>query len=146
MAFQECVIEVAQDQAEAWSEALFDLGALSVSVEDADADTPDEQPLFGEPGLEPKQLAWNRSRVVALFGFAFVPGLARAMPLVNERRVPLIGVYNGADVLRVHPNPYLFTTTASLRDEVATMVRTLVVRSKLPSVAPPCCAVPSTNR
>ena len=68
MAFQECVIEVAQDQAEAWSEALFDLGALSVSVEDADADTPDEQPLFGEPGLEPKQLAWNRSRVVALFG------------------------------------------------------------------------------
>ncbi|MCY1360022.1 Ribosomal protein L11 methyltransferase [compost metagenome] len=62
------MIEVAQDQAEAWSEALFDLGALSVSVEDADADTPDEQPLFGEPGLEPKQLAWNRSRVVALFG------------------------------------------------------------------------------
>nr|WP_245176046.1 MULTISPECIES: 50S ribosomal protein L11 methyltransferase [unclassified Cupriavidus] len=47
---------------------MFDLGALSVSVEDADADTPDEQPLFGEPGLEPKQLAWNRSRVVALFG------------------------------------------------------------------------------
>jgi ribosomal protein L11 methyltransferase len=68
VAFQECVIEVAQDQAEAWSDALFDLGALSVSVEDADADTPDEQPLFGEPGLEPKQLAWNRSRVVALFG------------------------------------------------------------------------------
>ena len=68
MAFQECVIEVAQDQAEAWSDALFELGALSVSVEDADADTPDEQPLFGEPGLEPKQLAWNRSRVVALFG------------------------------------------------------------------------------
>ncbi len=68
MAFQECVIEVAQDQAEAWSDALFDLGALSVSVEDADADTPDEQPLFGEPGLEPTKLAWNRSRVVALFG------------------------------------------------------------------------------
>lgn len=68
MAFQECVIEVAQDQADAWSDALFDLGALSVSVEDADADTPDEQPLFGEPGLEPTRLAWNRSRVVALFG------------------------------------------------------------------------------
>jgi ribosomal protein L11 methylase PrmA len=44
------VIEIAQEQAEAWSDALFDLGALSVSVEDADADTPDEQPLFGEPG------------------------------------------------------------------------------------------------
>jgi ribosomal protein L11 methyltransferase len=35
-------------------------------VEDADADTPDEQPLFGEPGLTPDQKAWKRSRVVAL--------------------------------------------------------------------------------
>ncbi|MCG5260681.1 50S ribosomal protein L11 methyltransferase [Cupriavidus gilardii] len=68
MAFQECVIEIAQDQAEAWSDALFELGALSVSVEDADADTPDEQPLFGEPGMEPTRLAWQHSRLVALFG------------------------------------------------------------------------------
>ncbi|WP_423192430.1 50S ribosomal protein L11 methyltransferase [Cupriavidus sp. H18C2] len=75
MAFQECVIEIAQDQAEAWSDALFDLGALSVSVEDADADTPDEQPLFGEPGLEPTRLAWNRSRVVALFDDETDPAL-----------------------------------------------------------------------
>lgn len=78
MAFQECVIEVAQDQAEAWSDALFDLGALSVSVEDADADTPDEKPLFGEPGLEPTRLAWDRSRVVALFGDDVDPALALA--------------------------------------------------------------------
>ncbi|WP_454723058.1 MULTISPECIES: 50S ribosomal protein L11 methyltransferase [Cupriavidus] len=78
MAFQECVIEIAQDQAEAWSDALFDLGALSVSVEDADADTPDEQPLFGEPGLEPTRLAWNRSRVVALFDDSTDPALAVA--------------------------------------------------------------------
>ncbi len=78
MAFQECVIEVAQEQAEAWSDALFDLGALSVSVEDADADTPDEQPLFGEPGLEPTRLAWNRSRVVALFDDETDPALVVA--------------------------------------------------------------------
>jgi len=78
VAFQECVIEVAQEQAEAWSDALFDLGALSVSVEDADADTPDEQPLFGEPGLEPTRLAWNRSRVVALFDDATDPAVVVA--------------------------------------------------------------------
>lgn len=64
-------------------------------------------------------------RVAALFGFAFVPGLMRALPLVNERKVPLIGVYNGADIARNDANPYLFTTTASLRDEIVTMVRTL---------------------
>ena len=39
MTYRECVLEVARDDAEALSEALFDLGALSVSVEDADADT-----------------------------------------------------------------------------------------------------------
>lgn len=78
MAFQECVIVIAQDQAEAWSDALFDLGALSVSVEDADADTPDEQPLFGEPGMEPTRLAWNHSRVVALFDDSADPALAVA--------------------------------------------------------------------
>lgn len=78
MAFQECVIEIAHDRAEAWSDALFDLGALSVSVEDADADTPDEQPLFGEPGMEPTQLAWNRSRVVALFDDSTDPAVVVA--------------------------------------------------------------------
>jgi len=73
--YRECVLEVARDDAEALSEALFDLGALSVSVEDADADTPDEEPLFGEPGHEPTRLAWNRSRVVALLADDADPAL-----------------------------------------------------------------------
>jgi len=73
--YRECVLEVSRDDAEALSEALFDLGALSVSVEDADADTPEEQPLFGEPGHEPTRLAWNRSRVVALLADDADPAL-----------------------------------------------------------------------
>lgn len=60
------MIEVALADAEALSDALMDAGALSVSVEDADEGTPSEQPLFGEPGMEPKEAAWQRSRVVAL--------------------------------------------------------------------------------
>ncbi|WP_104657243.1 50S ribosomal protein L11 methyltransferase [Ralstonia insidiosa] len=75
MTYRECVLEVSRDDAEALSEALFDLGALSVSVEDADADTPEEQPLFGEPGHEPTRLAWNRSRVVALLADDADPAL-----------------------------------------------------------------------
>lgn len=78
MTYRECVLEVARDDAEALSEALFDLGALSVSVEDADADTPEEQPLFGEPGHEPTRLAWNRSRVVALLAEDADPALLAA--------------------------------------------------------------------
>lgn len=50
------------------TDALIDeLNALSASVEDADAQGPAEQALFGEPGLPSPRSAWNRSRVVALF-------------------------------------------------------------------------------
>jgi ribosomal protein L11 methyltransferase len=41
------------DYAEALSEALLARGALSVDMLDADADTPDEQAIFGEPGEPP---------------------------------------------------------------------------------------------
>ena len=41
-------------------------GALSVSVEDALAGTPEETPQFGEPGC-PTTPLWSESRVIALF-------------------------------------------------------------------------------
>jgi ribosomal protein L11 methyltransferase len=56
-----------EDRVEPVGEALDELEALSVSVEDADAATPAEQALFGEPGMPPPKEGWNRSRVVALF-------------------------------------------------------------------------------
>ena len=52
--------------AEPLSDALLEAGALSVSVEDADSDTDEEQPLFGEPGSEPNTQAWSRNRVIVL--------------------------------------------------------------------------------
>jgi ribosomal protein L11 methyltransferase len=66
MSWTEIVIEVAREHAEGLSDALMEAGALSVSVEDADQGTDLEQPLFGEPGMEPAEAAWERSRVVAL--------------------------------------------------------------------------------
>lgn len=56
-----------EDRVEPLSDALEALEALSVSVEDADADTDAERALFGEPGLPPPAQSWSRSRVVALF-------------------------------------------------------------------------------
>ncbi len=56
-----------EDRVEALSDALEALDALSVSVEDADAQTESEQALFGEPGMPPPRGGWNRSRVLALF-------------------------------------------------------------------------------
>lgn len=56
-----------EDRVETLSEALEALDALSVSVEDADAQTDAERALFGEPGMPPPAGGWQRSRVVALF-------------------------------------------------------------------------------
>lgn len=56
------------DRVEPLSDALIDeLDALSVSVEDADAEGPGEHALFGEPGLPPPQAGWQRSAIRALF-------------------------------------------------------------------------------
>lgn len=66
MSWTEVVIEIAREHAEALSDALMEAGALSVSVEDADEGTDQENPLFGEPGMVPAEAAWDRSRVVAL--------------------------------------------------------------------------------
>jgi ribosomal protein L11 methyltransferase len=63
---RELVLICPEAQAEALSDVLLEAGALSVSVEDADSDTAEERPLFGEPGLEPTVQAWGRNRVVAL--------------------------------------------------------------------------------
>ncbi len=53
------------------SDALMEVDALSATVEDADADTPAEAPIFGEPGMpatDSENLqAWERSVVKALF-------------------------------------------------------------------------------
>ena len=44
----------------------MELGALSASIEDANAETPHEQPIFGEPGDPPPGI-WQHNVVSALF-------------------------------------------------------------------------------
>jgi ribosomal protein L11 methyltransferase len=59
---------VPEQLVEAVSDALIDeLDAMSVSVEDADADSDAERALFGEPGLPPPRPGWARSTLSALF-------------------------------------------------------------------------------
>jgi ribosomal protein L11 methyltransferase len=56
--------------ADSLSEALLAAGAISVSVEDAQAGTDEETPQFGEPGGandQPIVPLWAESRIVALF-------------------------------------------------------------------------------
>jgi ribosomal protein L11 methyltransferase len=53
-------------QTEAWSDALFDLGALSVDLSDPYVGTDKETPQYGEPGI-PEGLLWPVVRIDALF-------------------------------------------------------------------------------
>jgi ribosomal protein L11 methyltransferase len=62
------VLHAPGDEAEGVSDRLMEeLGALSVAVEDGDAGTPDEQALFGEPGMALPRAAWQHSTLRALF-------------------------------------------------------------------------------
>ncbi|MBI2771631.1 MAG: ABC transporter substrate-binding protein [Burkholderiales bacterium] len=90
---------------------------------------------------DPKRVLANaaalieQEQVVSLFGLANAAGVAASLPMLAERKVPLVGIYAGADLVRRH-HPYFFTTTASFRDEVVQMVRTLTtVGSKRLAVA-----------
>lgn len=94
---REITLLVNDRAAEILGDALMDAGALSVSIEDADADTPDEQPLYGEPGLEPTKLAWKNSYLKVLVNDDFdfdldmaiaVKGLGIEEPeLVSDEKV-----------------------------------------------------------
>lgn len=64
--YRELIVIVARDVAETLSDALLELGALSVQAEDADADTTDEVAIFAEPGEPVADNAWRRTRLIAL--------------------------------------------------------------------------------
>lgn len=82
-------LQAEANQAETLSEALMEAGALSVSIEDADAGTEAEKAQFGEPGHLPTSL-WDHSRVVALFGTdtPLEHALAEAAALAGLSAVP----------------------------------------------------------
>jgi len=66
MAWVSLHIEAHSQNADLLSDTLMEVGALSASIEDANAETPDEQPIFGEPGDPPPGI-WNKNIISALF-------------------------------------------------------------------------------
>jgi ribosomal protein L11 methyltransferase len=89
MSWLSLVVDSDAEYAESLSEALLDLGALSVDLLDADADTPDEQAIFGEPG-EPPPGVWQHNRVSALFDSGKDVGaiLRNASALIGLKQIP----------------------------------------------------------
>jgi ribosomal protein L11 methyltransferase len=81
----ELVLFAPEPLVEPVSDALIDeLGALSVSVEDADADTDAEHALFGEPGMPAPRSGWEHSTLKALFAEEAAATEAATLLLAQE--------------------------------------------------------------
>jgi len=89
MAWQNVSFLTDASYAEPLCDALMEAGALSASIEDADAGTPDEQPQFGEPGSV-NSPGWQHSRIVALLEPDADPAalLAEAAAAIGLAAVP----------------------------------------------------------
>jgi ribosomal protein L11 methyltransferase len=87
----ELVLRAPQALVEPVSDALIDeLGALSVSVEDADAGSDAEQALFGEPDMPAPQPGWQRSTLRALFAGEALACTASAALLAQDWAAELV--------------------------------------------------------
>lgn len=87
-----------EDRVEDLSDALDALDALSVSVEDADAQTDAEQALFGEPGMPAPKEGWQRSRVLALYSM-------REQALDAQALLQVQDFFAGCEVLGIREVP-----------------------------------------
>jgi ribosomal protein L11 methyltransferase len=94
----ELVLLCPEDKVETLGEALDALDALSVSVEDADAQSDAECPLFGEPGMPPPKAGWQRSRIAALFASEGAAQEASRLLQVQD-------FFAGCELLSIAPVP-----------------------------------------
>ncbi|MFO1299287.1 MAG: 50S ribosomal protein L11 methyltransferase [Burkholderiaceae bacterium] len=87
--WSEIVFVVERDAVQAWSDALLEAGAASVQAEDADAESADEAPIFGEPGEPAPAGGWLRTRLAALVDAgADAPALLRRAGAICARIPP----------------------------------------------------------
>ncbi|HMN65921.1 MAG: 50S ribosomal protein L11 methyltransferase [Burkholderiaceae bacterium] len=88
--WSEIVFVVERDAVEAWSDALLEAGAASVQAEDADAESVDEAPIFGEPGEPAPAGGWLRTRLAALVDAGTdAPALLERAGAICARKPPV---------------------------------------------------------
>jgi ABC-type branched-subunit amino acid transport system substrate-binding protein len=68
----------------------------------------------------------NEDRVFALFCYVGTPTSVEIIPIVEEAKIPLLGLFTGANTLR-HPfRKYIFNVRASYYQEISAMIKHLV--------------------
>lgn len=84
-----------------------------------------------DDGYEPARAAANTKKLIgednvfALFGYVGTPTSQAALPIFTQARVPFVGAFTGAELLRNPVNRYVFNVRASYFDETEAIVRNL---------------------
>jgi branched-chain amino acid transport system substrate-binding protein len=68
----------------------------------------------------------EEDKVFALISYVGTPTTGAAMPILTEAKVPLVGPFTGAELLRAPVNRYVFNVRASYYDETEKIVEQLV--------------------
>jgi ABC-type branched-subunit amino acid transport system substrate-binding protein len=71
----------------------------------------------------------NDEKVFALFGYVGTPTSAASLPIFTEAKVPFVGPFTGAELLRSPFNRYIFNVRASYYDETEAIVQHLTAMS-----------------
>lgn len=77
----------------------------------------------------------NEDKVFALFNYVGTPTSAKIIPLVNEEKIPLVGLFTGANVLRNPLQKYIFNIRASYYQEIDLFIDGVVGELGLTKVA-----------
>jgi ABC-type branched-subunit amino acid transport system substrate-binding protein len=71
----------------------------------------------------------NDDKVFALFGYVGTPTAQASLPIFTEAKVPFVGAFTGAELLRQPFNRYIFNVRASYYDETEAIVQHLTAMS-----------------
>jgi branched-chain amino acid transport system substrate-binding protein len=97
--------------------------------------------LAYDDGYDPPRCVTNTQKLIiedkvfALFCYVGTPTTVKILPLVDEARIPVVGMFTGANALREPHNRYLINVRASYYQETGAAVKHLVEELKLEKIA-----------
>lgn len=94
-----------------------------------------------DDGYDPPKCLLNtqklivKDRVFALFCYVGTPTTVKIIPIIDEVRIPLLGMFTGANALREPLNPYVINVRASYYQEISAAVTQVIETLNISKVA-----------
>jgi branched-chain amino acid transport system substrate-binding protein len=68
----------------------------------------------------------EKEKVFALIGYASTPGVNAILPLINEKKIPLIAPYSGSESLRRSQERHVFNIKSGYQDQIEPLMKLAV--------------------